>query len=161
MPKPYNFALNITDADIEKAFNDQDWLNSVASATLLGVAYATENTTLNKTPEDILHEIINYNIIKRLQSVFLSKAQPLPKLIEWDNTTTSSFAYDSLENILIQALLLKEANKFEDKIAFTISIKNDVIKKSILNWLEEFRKTYVMFKITCKVIKDKYKIVIS
>lgn len=76
------FNVDISTEDILDYFDDTAWENNVADAAFLGAV------TLKKDPEKVIHDIVHYNVLKRLRELFISKSKPLPKQMIFDSELT-------------------------------------------------------------------------
>ena len=160
---PEDFIPNITNEELTSALSDPEWEDSVAEAALFA---ATHCISTHRDPDTILSQVINYNVTKKVQELYLTKAKPLPTSIVWDISINSTQAYELLEYIVLQFCLCK--NNTTNKTPahkITLQIDNELIEIRLKNWclqLEElYTKVYekpVAVKYTALKTPHKYKI---
>ena len=131
------FLINISEEDINKTFNDEEWENNVANAAFYGAVCLTSS---KKSSEEIINEIINYNVLKKLRDLFIAKSNPLPKKYCWDNEINIETAFAILENYVAQVSLLNEAERLDKTITLKIITSNKNINKKLKEWCEYFQK---------------------
>lgn len=131
------FLINISEEDINKAFNDEEWENNVANAAFYGAVCLTSS---KQSSEEIISEIINYNVLKKLRDLFIAKSNPLPEKYHWDNKIDVKTAFAILENYVAQVSLLNEAERLDKKITLKIITSNKDINKKLKEWCEYFQK---------------------
>lgn len=143
------FMIDISEEDIAEAFSDEQWEEDVANAAFLGAVYLAGKT--NKNPENLINDIVTYNINKRLRKLFVSKSKPLPKKITWTRFTSIMDAFYLLENYIAQVVILKEAELFDKPIKLELEINDNIeLQDKISQWCEKFQKKYSSIKITLK-----------
>jgi len=143
------FMVDISEEEIAEAFSDEQWEEDVANAAFLGAVYLSAKT--NKNPENLINEIVTYNINKRLRKLFVAKSKPLPKKLTWTKFTTVVDAFYLLENYVAQVIILKEAELFDKPIKLELEIKDNVeLQDKISGWCEKFQTKYPAIKITVK-----------
>lgn len=154
---PEDFIPVITSDDIEKVLTDTEWEDNVSEAALFAVTHCSKNKT---DSDKILRKVINYNITQQIKKLYLKKANPLPKIITWNNTINKTSAYELLEYIILQFCLLKETNS-NLKHSMNLIINNKDIEIKLKTWCKRFEILYSeqyvdSLKIQCKKYKNKY-----
>lgn len=150
-----NFIVNITDEDIIKEFDDTEWENNVADAAFIGAICLAGSD--KKSPEETIHEIVKYNVLKKLNNLFLAKSKPLPKKLVWDKDYDINTAFAVLDNFVAQVVLMKETEHFNENIKLTITITNDILKEKIEDWYSYFQqRNQSYFNINMTRSKNNY-----
>lgn len=132
------FIVNISEDDIIKEFDDTEWEDNVANAAFLGAITLSQVT--DKFPEEIIHEIVSYNVLKKLRNLFISKSNPLPESYKWNSKTDESDAFAILENYIAQVTLLKQAERLDKPIILKITNTNKKIHQKLNPWCDYFQK---------------------
>lgn len=154
------FDVNLSDEEIQDYFEDTQWEDNVADAAFFGAILLSNK--IDRNPEEIIHEIVSYNVLKRLRELFISKSKPLPKEMFWDSALDQTEAYYLLENYVAQAVILKQAEKFENTLNLKLKITDLNIKRKLKQWCLNFQEKYKSeIKITCKKVKSDYLITIE
>lgn len=151
------FDVNISTEDILDYFDDTAWENNVADAAFLGAV------TLKKDPEKVIHDIVHYNVLKRLRELFISKSKPLPKQMIFDSELTQVEAFYLLENFIAQVVILKQAEKLTETVKLSLIVENEIVKIKLKQWclsLQNEYKNEIEIK-TRKINENKYSIVIK
>lgn len=151
------FDVNISTEDILDYFDDTAWENNVADAAFLGAV------TLKKDPEKVIHDIVHYNVLKRLRELFISKSKPLPKQMIFDSELTQVEAFYLLENFIAQVVILKQAEKLTETVKLSLIVENEIVKIKLKQWclsLQNEYKNEIEIKIR-KINENKYSIVIK
>ena len=151
------FDVNISTEDILDYFDDTAWENNVADAAFLGAV------TLKKDPEKVIHDIVHYNVLKRLRELFISKSKPLPKQMVFDSELTQVEAFYLLENFIAQVVILKQAEKLTETVKLSLIVENEIVKIKLKQWclsLQNEYKNEIEIK-TRKINENKYSIVIK
>lgn len=156
----YNYLPDLTQTDVDKALADRQWEDSVVDASIFALNALDK---LQKTPDEIITEVINYNVSKKIRGLFLERAKPWPKNVIWDEDISFLDAFDSLESIILYSELLKQENTAIKSMSTFITIKNKAIENKLFDWCLAIPKNYKnSFKIICTQtkLKNKYKITI-
>lgn len=151
------FDVNISTEDILDYFDDTAWENNVADAAFLGAV------TLKKDPEKVIHDIVHYNVLKRLRELFISKSKPLPKQMIFDSELTQVEAFYLLENFIAQVVILKQAEKLTETVKLSLIVENEIVKIKLKQWCLSLQNEYeneIEIK-TRKINENKYSIVIK
>ena len=151
------FNVDISTEDILDYFDDTAWENNVADAAFLGAV------TLKKDPEKVIHDIVHYNVLKRLRELFISKSKPLPKQMIFDSELTQVEAFYLLENFIAQVVILKQAEKLTEAVKLSLIVENEIVKIKLKQWclsLQNEYKNEIEIK-TRKINENKYSIVIK
>ena len=154
---PEDFVPAITPEDVEKVLTDPDWEDKVAEASLLAVTHCSHNPTES---DFILKEVINYNVTKRIRELYLERANPLPKEIEWDNEMDNTKAYELLEYVILQYCMAKEILKEDKPHRISLFVDNELIEVRLKNWciqLEELYTNAYKYPIQINFKKNKAK----
>lgn len=146
------FVIKLSEKDIENEFNDAEWESDVARAAFLGAIYLTEDS--DQSADEVIRSIIDYNIMKKLNKLVLSKANPLPSKYTWDNTIDKATAFDILENYVAQVHLLKETDTLDKPIKLKLSIRNKEIAQSLNKEYEYLKLLNQDLDITLKSITN-------
>lgn len=144
------FEIDITEEDIIAAFDDEQWEENVAEAAFLGAVYTANQ--LNVDPKQLINEIINYNINKKIKEIFLQKTKPLPKKITFENNIDLAEAFCIFENFISYALLLKDLDKLTDPLK--LQIVTDKWQQKVCNWCNKFQEKYSNEIVITHVIKN-------
>lgn len=151
------FNVDISTEDILDYFDDTAWENNVADAAFLGAV------TLKKDPEKVIHDIVHYNVLKRLRELFISKSKPLPKQMIFDSELTQVEAFYLLENFIAQVVILKQAEKLTETVKLSLIVENEIVKIKLKQWCLSLQNEYkdeIEIK-TRKINENKYSIVIK
>lgn len=160
---PEDFIPNITIEEIEKVLTDPEWEDKVAEASLLAVTHCSNSP---KESDNILMEVINYNVTKKIRELYLEKANPLPKEIIWDTKMDNTKAYELLEYIVLQFCLMREILKEDKPHTISLYVDNELIEVRLKNWCIQLEELYTnAYKhpvtITFKKLKTKYTITLK
>lgn len=136
---PEDFVPAITPEDVEKVLTDPDWEDKVAEASLLAVTHCSHNLTES---DFILKEVINYNVTKRIRELYLERANPLPKEIEWNNEMDNTKAYELLEYVILQYCMAKEILKENKPHQISLFVDNELIEVRLKNWCIQLEELY-------------------
>lgn len=142
------FNVDITDSDIENLFSDEKWETEVSDAAFFAARYFSGK--INETPENIVKNVINYNVIRKLQELFVSKSKPLPVEIIWNESMEFQNAIFLLENYFAQVTLLKSVGKLLKPIKLKLIINNVDIQNRVLGWYDILQNEYTSLKVTFK-----------
>lgn len=160
---PEEFIPNITPEEVEKVLTDPAWEDKVSEASLFAVTHCSHDP---KESDNILMRVINYNVTKRIRELYMTKANPLPKEILWDNKMDNTKAYELLEYIVLQFCITRE---FFDNIkphTMSLFIDNEIIEIRLKNWCIQLEELYTNaykrpIKIEYKKLKTKYTITLK
>lgn len=162
---PEDFVPTITPEDVEKVLTDPDWEDKVAEASLLAVTHCSHNPTES---DFILKEVINYNVTKRIRELYLEKANPLPKEIEWNNEMDNTKAYELLEYVILQYCMAKEILKEDKPHQISLFVDNELIEVRLKNWCIQLEELYtnaykhpIQINLKKNKAKNRYTIVIK
>lgn len=162
---PEDFVPAITPEDVEKVLTDPDWEDKVAEASLLAVTHCSHNPAES---DFILKEVINYNVTKRIRELYLEKANPLPKEIEWNNEMDNTKAYELLEYIILQYCMAKEILKEDKPHQISLFVDNELIEVRLKNWCIQLEELYtnaykhpIQINLKKNKAKNRYTIVIK
>lgn len=149
--------ITITEEDVNNKFTDK-WEENVADAAFIAALYSSN---LNKSPEEIIREVVNYNVTKNLRELFVSKSKPLPKNITWKKGYSVTNANYLFENYMSQIFLFKETDNLKEKVTLNLTIEDDRLQNAFSVWLEIAMDTYKNIKIKSKQDKkdpSKFKV---
>lgn len=162
---PEDFVPTITPEDVEKVLTDPDWEDKVAEASLLAVTHCSHNPTES---DFILKEVINYNVTKRIRELYLEKANPLPKEIEWNNEMDNTKAYELLEYVILQYCMAKEILKEDKPHQISLFVDNELIEVRLKNWCIQLEELYtnaykhpIQINLKKNKAKNRYTIIIK
>ena len=97
---------------------------------------------VNKSPEQIIEEIVRYNVVNKMRDFFLSKLKSLPKKVTWDKNYNPVQAFNFLENYICQVIMMKDAKILDDKITVSINIKDKSLLEQVIFWCDDFFSKY-------------------
>lgn len=160
---PEEFIPNITPEEVERVLTDPAWEDKVSEASLFAVTHCSHDP---KESDNILMQVINYNVTKRIRELYLEKANPLPKEILWDNTMDNTKAYELLEYIILQYCITREFEKDLKPHSISLFIDNELIEIRLKSWCLQLEELYTTaykrpIKINCKKLKTKYTITLK
>lgn len=158
MSKGFKFLAEISEDEVAAILEDTQWEEDVAKAAFFG---ATTTKKPGYSFDDMVLEIINYNVAKRIRGLLLSKVKmPLPKVVSLDDSLE---AFEFLEELTIYASLLKADEKLSKPFKSVIKTTNTVIKDKLANWCESLQKEFSPISIQYKAnkTKDTYTIIYS
>ncbi len=148
------FTPDLTSEEIEEAFEDEAWIENVTEAALFG---ATGCFQKGKDNYEIMHDIIVYNVSRRMCELFIKKGKPIPKLIQWKTSLSVLDAYQSFESIAAKFAIEKKMNVFK-KTDVNIQINNQLIQNELQDWCERLKDEYPLDIYYKKIKNNTYKI---
>lgn len=140
--------------DIINELFDVTWYDNVAKA----IEYTLSNSKkLNMTEEEIVSNIIEYNITKTLEEKIISDlVNTLPKSYDWKNKTSKEI-FDTFIDIITSCNICKNFKKYTAKIVLNDS---GIIKNQLLCWKEMANSDYkdLFIQIIPMKTKNHYKL---
>ena len=148
------FTPDLTPEDIEKAFDDETWLENVTEAALFG---ATNCYQKGKDSYAIMNDIIVYNVSRRMCELFVKKGKALPELIVWKKSLSVLDAYESLESVMAKLAIEKKLGIFKPT-TIKIQIDNELIAHELQDWCARLEEEYPMIILPDLLEGNIYKI---
>ncbi len=148
------FTPDLTSEEIEEAFEDEAWIENVTEAALFG---ATSCFQKGKDNYEIMHDIIVYNVSRRMCELFIKNGKPIPKLIQWETSLSVLDAYQSFESIAAKFAIEKKMEIFK-KTDVNIQIDNQLIQNELQDWCERLKNEYPLDIHYEKIKGNVYKI---
>ena len=132
------FTPDLIPEDIEKAFDDEKWLENVTEAALFG---ATSCYQKGKDSYAIMNDIIVYNVSRKMCELFVKKGKAIPKLVVWKESLSALDAYESFESIIAKFSIEKKLGIFKSTTV-DIKIENKLIQHELKDWCERMEDEY-------------------
>lgn len=132
------FTPDLTSEDIEKAFDDEKWLENVTEAALFG---ATNCYQKGKDSYAIMNDIIVYNVSRKMCELFIKNGKALPEVVTWKKSLSALDAYESFESIIAKLAIEKKVGIFKDTTV-KIKIENELIVHELHDWCERMENEY-------------------
>lgn len=153
------FDVVFTEQEVEDLLSNEEWQDDVAEAAFIGALYSKR---VNKTAENVIEEIVRYNVVNKMRDFFLSKSKELPESVTWDKGYDPVKAFNFIENYICRILMIKDANKLDKPVTVCINLKDSDLVEHIKAWCHDFTKLYPQVQISWKVdLTKKYKIYIT
>ena len=147
------FTPDLTAEEIEEAFEDETWIENVTEAALFG---ATSCFQKGKDNYEIMHDIIVYNVSRRMCELFIKKGKPIPELITWKNSLSILDAYESFESIIAKLSIEKKVGVFKPTVV-KIQIENNAITHELTDWCNRMEEEYPLCILPEKLNGNIYK----
>lgn len=155
MDREFEFLATVSTDEVEALLTDPQWEEDVAKAAFFGASVARKP---GFSFDDMLMDIINYNIGKRIRGLLLTKIKkPLPKSM---TLTDPIQGYNFLEEMTIYASLLKADNQLGKPLKVALKITDIEVEKRLDRWCELLQKEFSPISIEYKA-KNKNSYIIS
>lgn len=133
--------------DLMNKIFDQEWYDTVMEATVLACDNADK---IGMKREDIIDQVINYNINKRIEDVILnSLIEGLPKSLDWKNIDVIE-AFEDFKNIVDSCDICPSFVDYSVKIQLN---KSNRIKQELFEWKELVNNNYPALKLIIKELR--------
>lgn len=139
---------------------DEKWYTDTVSAINLALNYLNNHNT-NLNPEEIIQQVLDYNVDKQLDEVILNKIlAELPKELNWENKAITE-AFMEFKKIIDSCNMCPSFKKFTIRVKTSNST---IMKNEFLSWKElvnEYYPKLLLNTIPYKSNKNKYKLNIT
>ena len=153
------FDVVFSEKEVEDLLSNESWQNDVAEAAFIGALYSNK---INKSPEQMIEEIVRYNVVNKMRDFFLSRSKPLPKSVVWKKDYSLVKAFSFIENYVCRIIMMKEGNVLTKPVTIAIEIEDKNLVDYVKTLCDDFNNVYPQVQLSWKGdLTEKYKIYIT